>query len=186
MVSGAKCYLYIYTYIHICSMCYWCHWCSTVFFKKSANRKSVGGSRESRESRLLRRAGDADQVHAGPWNWESRELGPDRDPGALAEGMSHPLFVIGGELGDWLLGEGGSQWAMGHGPSCLGKFRLKKMHVFCWKSVHCFWRKHTKLRSFGFVPGVQSLPLGARQICKQHIQFTRRWAYRFWKSMEVP
>ena len=103
--------IYIHTYIHICSMCYWCHWCSTVFFKKSANRKSVGGSRESR---LLRRAGDADQVHAGPWNWESRELGPDRDPGALAEGMSHPLFVIGGELGDWLLGEGGSQWAMGH------------------------------------------------------------------------
>ena len=36
------------------------------FLKKSANRKSVGGSRESRESRLLRRAGDADQVHAGP------------------------------------------------------------------------------------------------------------------------
>ena len=34
--------IYIYTYIHICSMCYWCHWCSTVFFKKICQQKIRG------------------------------------------------------------------------------------------------------------------------------------------------
>lgn len=111
-------YNYIYLYPYLQYVLFLCHWCN-------------GFSRPCR-------AGDADQVHAGPWNWESRDLGADRDPGTLADRLGcHPQRVLGGiPLGH--------HWAIyGHLPNANSGWRCMCSYVFCWKSVHCFWRKHT-------------------------------------------